>query len=158
MVQEEILSSIQAGKRVRWTTIKVPVELREFLSKLSEKEGKPVWRIVLDSASFYWAQKQKPRVKEDASLLDKVSWYIAKVAMSVGELKASPSQENLERLRKTAAQIQERLGVDTSLLIRAAEAFLKDPNTDNRMELNAATKMLVLDIILKRLVEESEKS
>lgn len=144
-------------KRARWTTVKVPAELRDMIARLSEKEGKPAWRIILDSVSFYYAQKQKPRVKEDASLVDKVSWYIAKVGMSVGEFKASPTPENLERLKKTATQIQERLGVDTSLLIRAAEAFLKSPDSDSRMELNASLKMLILDIIYRKLVEESEE-
>jgi len=144
----------QTQKQIRWTTIKVPVELREKVKDLAKKEGKVAWQIIQDSIAFYYAQKQKPKVKEDASLIDKISWYIAKISMSVGEFKASPTPENLERLRKSADQIQERLGVDTSLLIRNAEAYMRDPDTDNRMELNASLKMLILDIIMNKLVKE----
>jgi len=138
-----------------WSTIKVPVGLRDAINRIVEKEGKPAWRIVQDAIAFYYAQKQKPRIKEDASLIDKISWYIAKVAMSVGKFKASPTQENFERLRKTAQQIQERLGVDTSLLIRNAEAYMRDPeDIDNKTELDASLKMLILDIIMN--LEESD--
>jgi len=144
----------QTPKQVRWTTIKIPVELRDMIMRVAEKENKPAWKVVLNALSFYWEQKQKPRLKEDAPIIDKVSWYIAKVSMSVGEFKANPTNENLERLKKTASQIQERLGVDVALLIRAAEAYMRDPNTDNRMELNAALKMLILDIIVNKLIRE----
>jgi len=144
----------QTQKQIRWTTVKIPVELRDKINDLAKKEEKPAWRIVQDAIAFYYAQKQKPRIKEDASLVDKISWYIAKISMSVGEFKANPSQENFERLRRTAQQIQERLGVDVSLLIRNAEAFMRSPDNDNRMELNASLKILILDIIMNKLVKE----
>jgi len=146
------LSQTQSVKR--WTTVKVPTELREFIRRLALKENKVEWQVIMNALSFYYMQKQKPRVKEDGSLIDKISWYITKIGTSVGSFKENPSEENLEKLKRTAQQIQERLGVDTSLLVRVAESYMRYHDEDSRMELNAALKMLILDIIYKKLVEE----
>jgi len=154
MNPNEIQNQLQTQSVKRWTTIKVPTELRELIKRIAVKENKVEWQVIMNAVSFYYAQAQKPRIKEDASLLDKVSWYITKIATSVGELKANPTQENFERLKRTATQIQERLNVDVSTLIRAAEAFIKYPDPDSRMELNAALKMLILDIIVSKLAKE----
>jgi len=154
MGQNEIQPSIQITAPKRWTTIKVPTELREFIRLLALRENKAEWQVLTNAVSFYYAQTKKPRIKEDASILDKVSWYITKIGSSVGEFKANPTPENFEKLKKTAAQIQERLGVDTSLLVRVAEAYMRYRDEDSRMELNAALKMLILDIIYRKLVEE----
>jgi len=147
----------QNESKKRWTTISVPTELREMIKNLALRENKSEWQIVMDSVSFYYAQKQKPRIKEEASILDKVSWYITKLATSVGALKENPSEQNLERLKKTAEQVQERLGVDTSLLVRVAEAYMRYRDEDSRMELNAALKMVILEIILNKLAREQDQ-
>jgi len=144
----------QSETRRRWTTIQVPVELRDMIKNLALRENKTEWQIIMDSVSFYYAQKQKPRVKEEASILDKVSWYITKLATSVGAFKENPSEQNLEKLKKTAQQVQERLGVDTSLLVRVAEAYMNYRDEDSKMELNAALKMIILEIILQKLARE----
>jgi len=141
-------------RKIRWTTIKVPVELRDKINELAQRLDKPAWKVIMNAISFFDEQLRNPRLKETLPMVDKVSWYIAKIGMSVGEFKANPTNDNLERLKKTAQQIQERLGVDVGLLIRVAEAYMRDPNPDNRMELNATLKMLILDIIYKKLVRE----
>jgi len=141
----------------RWTTVRIPTELRDYIRNLAMRENKTEWQIIMDSVSFYYAQKQKPRVKEEASILDKVSWYITKLATSVGAFKENPSEENLLRLKKTAEQVKERLGVDTSLLVRVAEAFMNYRDEDSRMELNAALKMVILEIILNKLAREQDQ-
>jgi len=140
----------------RWSTVKVPGELRAKIRALAEDEGKAEWRIILDALSFYEAQKRRPRLKEELPVWEKVSWYVVKLAMSVGELKAKPTPENLELLRRTCLQIEERLGVNTGLLVRTAEAYLKDPSVDNRMELNASVKMVVFEIIYTHLFKTLE--
>jgi len=135
------------GRVSNWTTIKVPKELIPKIKEVSEKEGRAYWRVLTEALSFYTTQKRKPRVKEDLPALDKCSWYIAKCAMSVGALKENPSEANLAYLRRTLNQIEERLGVDTSLLLKVAEDYVKKQDTHNKMELNMSLKMLIVDII-----------
>lgn len=144
----------QKEKPVRWTTIKIPVELRDMINSIAKKENKVAWQVVLNAVSFYYAQTKKPKMKEDASLVDKVSWYITKVATSVGVFKRDPSPFNLDILKRNIEQLKERLGVDGSILIRACEAYMRYGDDDSRMEINAALKMLILDIIMNKLVKE----
>jgi len=143
----------QGGRRPRWTTIKVPAELKERVQSLGRKLGKPAWKVVLDSVSFFDAQISSPRLKERLPVVDKVSWYIVKAATSVSEFKINPTEENYVRMLRTLEQIETRLGVDTSILRRAAEAYMREPSVDNKMELNAALKMLVFDLIMDKIVE-----
>ena len=82
------------GSKVKWTTIKVPKEIRDKIREISESEGRAYWRVLTEAISFYVTQKKKPRVKEDLPALDKCSWYIAKVSMSVGALKENPNESN----------------------------------------------------------------
>jgi len=143
----------EEGRKIKWTTIKMPVELRDKINELAEKMEKPAWKIVMNAISFFDEQLRNPRLKERLPVVDKISWYIVKISMSVAEFKVNPTDENFARLIRTAEQIKERLGIDTDLLLRAAEAYKKEPNTDNRMELNAALKMLVFEMIMEKLIE-----
>jgi len=145
---------LEVQPRKRWATVKIPVELRDLINSIAKRENKTSWQVILNSVSFYYAQTKKPRLKEDASMLDKASWYITKIATSVGAFKENPSEKNFELLKKSLEQIKERLGIDGSLLLRAAEAYMRYQDEDSRMELNAALKMLIMDIILRKLVEE----
>ena len=70
--------------------------------------------------------------------LQRRAWYAAKLASSVGALKENPSVENLNRLRNTAAQITERLGIPTGSLLEAAERYIKVRNDTAKMQLNEA--------------------
>jgi len=115
--------------------------------------------------SFIYTEKAKPIVKESLSWVEKVSWYTAKVAMSVGELKANPSKENLEKLDKTLSQIADRLKLPYSsvdLVKRLAGEYVRaDENTRRqlRKEINMAVKMLVADIMMhvpEEAIEEEE--
>jgi len=135
------------GRKHEWTTIKVPRELRDKLREVSEREDKAYWKVVIEALSFYVAQKRKATLKEQLPKLDKASWYIAKCAMSVGALKENPSEANLQYLKRTLAQIEERLGVDTKLLARVAEEYARLKSVKARVELNGTLKMLIVDII-----------
>jgi len=145
---------LETQSRKRWATVKIPVELRDLINSIAKRENKAAWQVIMDGVAFYYAQTKKPRIKEDASLLDKVSWYITKVATSVGVFKRDPSPENLEYIKKNLEQLKERLGIDGSYLLRACEAYMQYGDDDSRMEINAALKMLILDIILNKLVKE----
>ncbi len=141
-------------QKMKWTTIKVPVELRDIIQNLAKQEDKPYWKFLTNCISWYVEQKRNPRVKEELPQIEKISWYIAKVSMSVGELKAKPTKENLQKLEKTLEQIEKRLGIKTDFVRRTVHAYILEPTTDNRMELNMALKMLIFDIIWYRILKE----
>lgn len=136
-------------KNVKWTTIKVPAELRDRIKALAERMGTAEWRVVLMGVSFLAKQIEEPRIKEDLPLIDKVSWYIAKLAMSVGAFKENPTEENLQRLRRTCLQIAQRYGIDTSIVLRTAEDYMRSPGTDTKIELNMSLKMVIVDMMWK---------
>lgn len=137
-----------------WTTVIVPKELREKIKTLSLREGKPQWQVISEAISFKMAENTSPRVKESLSEAEKMSWYIVKAVSSIGELKASPTEDNLSRLEKTLTQVSERLGVSVStvnLVLRIARSYVGEKSDEKRKtlrrDLNAVAKMLVLDIM-----------
>jgi len=134
-------------KKIKWTTIKVPTEVRNIVKKLMEEEKKPAWKIIVESVLWYNRIKRRPYEKAELPVTEKISWYIAKLCMSVGAFKENPTKENLERLQKTLTQIKERLKIDTDIVYRTAVAYQRKPETENRIELNMATKSVVFDII-----------
>ena len=144
------------SKKIKWSTIKVPKEFLEKLREVSENEGRAYWRVLTEALSFYVTQKKKPKKKTELPILDKCSWYIAKVSMSVGALKENPTEKNLNYLRRTLEQIEERLGIDTSLLWKIANDYAKEQSTHNKMELNMTLKMLIVDIICYALMPKLE--
>ena len=151
------------------TSIWVPVDLKDRIKKLSERYGKPQWKILLDALSLYETQLRKPRAKEELPVIDKITWYIEKLCMSIGALKENPSEDNLAKTSKTIAQIRERLGVDTSLLERAVGDYVKLVNKKTNdaiekhrdldeatMELNMALKTTLIEIIYRYVLKEDE--
>ena len=157
---------LQKG-RGRGTTIWVPPEFKEKVKQLAQKQGKAEWKVLLDAIALYETSIRKPRVKEELPIVDKVVWYIEKLCMSVGEFKASPSEENLNRTLKTVSQVRERLGVDTSLLERALLDYhrllksnkkdvveRREDEVEARMEVNMALKSVLLEIVFRWILKE----
>ena len=145
-------------KRKRsWTTIKIPKEVLYKLKALSYKEGKAYWKIIIDSLSFYDTLRKRPYIKEELPNVDKASWYITKALMSLGSLRENPTKENLAKLEKTLNQIQERIGINPEYVLASARSYVRDPSMDNRIELNASAKMLVIDILFKMVLKEVEE-
>jgi len=114
---------LETGKSVS-STIYAPKELKERIRGLSEKLGRPQWKILLEALSFYETLVRKPKAKEELPTVDKVVWYIEKLCMSIGALKENPSDANLQKTLKTVSQVRERLGVDTSILEKAASDYV----------------------------------
>jgi len=139
-------------RKIRWTTIKVPVELRDKINELAQRLDKPAWKVIMNAISFFDEQLRNPRLKETLPTVDKISWYIVKITTSVSEFKVNPTPENFNKLLRTAQQLKERLGVDVDLIIRTCEMYMKEPTVDNRMEINAALKMLVFEMITEKLL------
>ena len=153
------------------TTIYVPVEFKQKIKELSERTGKAQWRLLLDALTLYESTLRKPRVKEELPVVDKVVWYMQKLAMSIGALKENPSGENLNKTMKTIQQIKERLQVDTGLLERAVIDYVRlagsapqDPVSRHRfldeatMEVNMALKSVLLEIVYTHILKEEEAS
>jgi len=145
---------------VKWKSIKVPESLYNKILELAEKLRKPKYAVILDALSFYENIIRKPYRKRDLPRLDKASWYIFKLANSVGAFKENFNLENYQKLLKTLTQINERLGVDTSLLdsilVKLDPRKRKNLTTDDKIEINDATKLIISDIIVKLLLEEKE--
>jgi hypothetical protein len=149
------------------TTIYAPPELKSKVKALSERTGKPQWKILLEALALYESQLRKPRIKEELPIVDKVVWYMQKLSMSIGALKENPSEENLARTLNTIRQVKERLLVDTSLLERAVIDYVKlvssapqDPVEKHRvldearMEINMALKSVLLEIVYTHILKE----
>jgi hypothetical protein len=158
-------------KKTKGTTIYVPAELKEKIKALSEKTGKVQWKVLLDALALYETTVRQPRVKEELPVIDKAVWYMQKLAMSIGSLKENPSEENLNKTVKTIQQVRDRLGVDTSLLERAATDYVRlagsapqDPVSRHRfldeatMEINMALKSVLLEIVYTHILKEEEAS
>jgi hypothetical protein len=144
-------------------TIWVPLEFKQRVRQLAQKQGKAEWRVLLDALSLYETSLRRPKVKEELPVVDKVLWYIEKLCMSVGEFKASPTEENLQKTMRTVSQVRERLGVDTSLLERALTDYARmlkgnkgegEEEAEARMEVNMALKSVLVEITYKWILRE----
>ncbi len=161
----------ESQSKSKGTTIWVPVEFKNRVRSLSERYRKSQWRILLDALSLYEAQLRKPVVKAELSSVDKVIWYIEKLCMSIGVLKENPSENNVYKTLKTISQVRERLEVNTDILERAIndyvrlvhkkseDAIEKHASIDEAtMELNMALKSVLMDIMYKHILREQESA
>jgi hypothetical protein len=94
-------------------------------------------------------------------------WYIVKLSMAVGALKADTTPQRAEMLQRAIKQVRERLGVDTSLLEHAVYDYihvkLNDSNEktnpdlqkDAEIELTNALKLVVLDMLHNTLSKQT---
>lgn len=159
----------EMSKRKDWTTVAIPKSLHATIKSITEAEKKPIWSVIEQAVGMYYAQLKQPRIKESLSIIDKMAWYIIKASMSVGSLKAEPTQENLSRLQKTISTIEARLNLSTKvtdLLLKTARQYVELASTADKDELNRlksdinmALKMLVIEILsteAQRLEEEEE--
>jgi hypothetical protein len=161
------MSIRNSSKSDKGTTIYVPKELRDRIRELSNKYGKPQWKILLDALALYETSIRKARTKEELPVVDKVVWYIEKLSMSIGALKENPSDTNLQKTLKTLKQVKERLDVDIRLLERAVNDYvsltkklgsdaveLHESLDEATMELNMALKSVLIEIVYKYILKE----
>jgi hypothetical protein len=160
-----------SSKSDKGTTIYVPKELRDRIRELSNKYGKPQWKVLLDALSLYETSIRKARTKEELPVVDKVIWYIEKLCMSIGALKENPSDTNIQKTLKTLKQIKERLDVDIRLLERAVNDYVSltkklssnaveqhELLDEATMELNMALKSVLIEIVYKYVLKEEVTS
>jgi len=144
-------------KQERWKHIKVPNTLKEKLKQMSEREKRAIWQIIYDAFTYYESQKRKPRIKEDLPMLDKISWYIAKISMAVSWYLATLSDINYLLTVKTITDTGARLGVDMSELLSVLETFknIKQKTPKHRALVLKALKKTIQDMIL--LLSQSQE-
>ena len=158
------------GTPRKWSTIYAPAELRDRIDALATKTGKPKWKIVLEALALYETSLRTPRSKEELPIVDKVIWYVQKLAMSIGALKENPSDANLQKTQRTVQQVRERLGIDTRLLERAVRDYVATARREYQdqvarhadmdevtMELNMALKSTLIEIVYKYILKEEVK-
>jgi len=156
------------------SSVYVPEELKERIEFYSKVHGKPMWRVVMDAMAFYemfYKGKLEGKTGETKfPELAKAVWYIVKLSMAVGALKADTTPQRAELLQRAIKQVKDRLGVDTSLLERAAYDYIQTKLSNDKektnpelqkdadIELTNALKLVVLDILHNMLTkQESEK-
>jgi len=153
------------------SSIYVPDELKERIEFYSKVHSKPMWRVVMDAMTFYemfYKGKLEDKTGETKfPELAKVAWYVVKLSMAVGALKADTTPRRAEMLQKTIKQVRERLGVDMSLLERAVYDYIQsklsndgekantDLQKDAEIELTNALKLVVLDILYNTLTKQN---
>jgi hypothetical protein len=153
------------------STIYIPDELKERIEFYSKVHGKPMWRVVMDAMTFYemfYKGKLEDKTGETKfPELAKDVWYIVKLSMAVGALKADTSSQRAEMLQRAIKQVRERLGVDTSLLERAVYDYIQakldndnakanpDLQKDAEIELTNALKLTALDILYHTLSKQN---
>jgi hypothetical protein len=151
----------------------VPDELKERIEFYSKVHGKPMWRVVMDAMTFYemfYKGKLENKTGETKfPQLAKAVWYIVKLSMAVGALKADTTPQRAEMLQKVIKQVKERLGVDVSLLERAVYDYIQtklsnegektnpELQKDADIELTNALKLVALDILYNTLSMQSSE-
>jgi len=134
--------------------IRVPEELYNRLTKIAEEKDLPIWKVIAEALSYYEHYTKKTKEMQKLPRLDKASWYCYKLSASVGSLRENPTEENLTLLTKTCKQLEERYGIDASLLVKVATEYQKSKSTKDKIELNEIAKLVVGDIICKFLFEQ----
>ncbi len=153
------------------SSIYVPDELKERIEFYSRVHGKAQWRVIMDAMTFYemfYKGRLEDRTGETKfPELAKVVWYIIKLSMAIGALKADTSPQRAEMLQRVVKQVRERLGVDTSLLERAVYDYIQvklsednektnpDLQKDVEVELTNALKLVVLDVLYNTLTKQA---
>jgi len=142
---------------MKWATIRIPAELKKELDEIIQgyeaHRGDAYWRVIAKAIAHYKPMLSRGLSRKEVPRLDKAAWYSFKLASSIGALKENPSQQNLELFKTTCRQLEDRLGLDLSLLRKAAEDYVKHPSTQNKIELNDLTKLVIADIITKFILE-----
>jgi hypothetical protein len=136
--------------RDTWRLVKVPSYFHEKLKNLSIREKRAIWQIIYDAFTYYESQKRKPRIKEELPLLEKISWYIAKLSMATCWYLATLSDMNYLLTVKTISEIGARLGVDVSELLSILDSFknIKQKTSKHRALVLKALKKTIQEMIL----------
>jgi len=131
------------GEVARRISIKISEDVYRKL--LSLKRSEDTWNTLLERLSSV----RIPSSEE----IDRVSWYITKMIISIQSLKClvdrDSREKQLERTLNVLKQVSERLDIDTSILQDIVKQYSVDPSKENMIIVNEATKEVVKSIIMK---------
>jgi hypothetical protein len=145
----DLMSSSEVEK---WKTLKLPSFLYESIQSISERENRAMWEVIADAFSYYEAQKRQPKLKMELPILEKLSWYIAKITYGVSFFLAKPTDVNYTITIATLDETEKRLGVDLKEL-KDAVAFYK--NLKRRSKSKRITVVKVMKITISRMIENT---
>jgi len=151
-----------SSEKVKLTNIKVPVELRDRIEKLTKKLGeRSYWRTILRAIELLETTIRRPKEKKQLPRLDKCSWYIYKFVRSVSEFILDPSDEKFSLLKERIEELKERVfGGENEyldLLMKVAKDYKSSKGKNALIEINETAKMIISEIIVKFLFEEEEE-
>jgi len=150
--------STSEKKQVKWTTVKIPVEIRDKIKRMANRFGMSQWELVNWALGFAETRLKRADVKQDLPAMDKVSWYISKLGLAVGAFRENPNERTLDNAVRVCAQIMDRLGVDTSSLIKVLHDYYdkkdKKESKGLKMEVSMELKFVIAEIIWTQLVEK----
>jgi hypothetical protein len=143
---------MSSSEEEKWKTVKLPSFLHESIQSMSERENRAMWEVIADAFSYYEAQKRQPKLKMELPVLEKLSWYIAKITYGVSFFLAKPTDVNYTITMTTLEETEKRLEVDLKEL-KYAIAFYK--NLKRRSKSKRITVVKVMKIAISRMIENT---
>jgi hypothetical protein len=136
--------------KVKWKTISVPEGLYERIKNLSEREQRTIWQVLDQAVSNYEILKRKPLEKQSLPKIEKLSWYVTKLALSVTWYALTKDDEHYWESLKTVDEVQKRLNVNLQSLVDIL-TIMKSKKTRMKKKINAsvyqALKRSIVEII-----------
>jgi len=157
------MAQTQTSKK-KWKAIAVPQEVLDLLQRIKSRSGQDVanWKILVEALSFYENFREKPKMANEFSSIEKVSWYITKLSLAYGTFATNPSEETAPQLIERLQEIEMKTQVDTGALQKLANQYIKIKDESERrkfrVQMNQAYKLIVKELILKAIESEGEKN
>jgi len=143
---------------MKYTTIRVPVELKDRLTEIANKKKVAVWKIILEALTFYEQTEKKIEKGNSIPRLDKCSWYIYKFARSLGAFLDNPNEENLRYVKERIRELRERIFNGRhellEILSKLIEEYRSTKSTRTKIEINDVAKVIISDIIVNTIFKQ----
>ncbi|RLG76833.1 MAG: hypothetical protein DRO14_03235 [Thermoprotei archaeon] len=140
-----------------WSTIRIPKEVKNRIDDLRVRTGMVTWEIINNAVSFYEEFLRKPSVRTSTTNLDKLAWYITKLALAYGAFRENPCEEKYEMLVKRVEELKQRFGIEADILVRMADYYksAKDPELQKKIaiDFSMAFKQVVKEIVIHFMFE-----
>jgi hypothetical protein len=81
--------------------------------------------------------------------VDRVAWYVTKINIAWGAVRAAPSEDTYQAFVNVAKQVAERVGVDTSTAVAAVTKYYTERSKDAVIAATTAVKEVVKQMVAK---------
>jgi hypothetical protein len=126
-------------------TVEVPPVSAE--PRVAVKPREPV-----EARGIVESPKEVPSVPESQPSereVDRVAWYVTKINIAWGAVRAAPSEETFQAFVSVARQVQDRVGVDTSTAVAAVTKYYTERSRDAVIAATTAVKEVVKAMVAK---------